>query len=175
MGENTTVSRQINFPGLIVAVAELIGFRLVPQHPVLVALIELLERIRVAKSLSGGAVRTVALCPGAGGSVICSQAADLYLTGEMRHHDVLAANARGTSVILGEHSNTERGYLARFRELLLSGLGLDDIKEDAARGRRTDEQAGAGGEGRAVLAAQVALVQDLRLARLGIELVQMPV
>ncbi|MEM7262431.1 MAG: Nif3-like dinuclear metal center hexameric protein [Planctomycetota bacterium] len=109
-GRLVTLEREVSFEDLVARVKKSLG----------------LERIRVAKSPSGTVVRTVALCPGAGGSVICSEAADLYLTGEMRHHDVLAANARGTSVILGEHSNTERGYLGRFRELLLSRLGLDD-------------------------------------------------
>ena len=31
------------------------------------------------------------LCAGSGGSVVGREAADLYWTGEMRHHDVLAA------------------------------------------------------------------------------------
>ena len=36
---------------------------------------------------------------------------DLLVTGELRHHDVLAWVARGTSVILTDHTNTERGFL----------------------------------------------------------------
>ena len=36
---------------------------------------------------------------------------DVLLTGEMSHHEVLAANAEGKHVILSDHSNTERGYL----------------------------------------------------------------
>ena len=56
----------------------------------------------------------VACCPGAGGSMLdsaASQGATLFLTGEMRHHDLLAAQARGVSVLLAGHTNTERGYL----------------------------------------------------------------
>ena len=49
--------------------------------------------------------------------------ADVFLTGEMAHHDLLEANARGTSVILCEHSNTERGYLAVLKESLVEALG----------------------------------------------------
>ena len=49
--------------------------------------------------------------------------ADAYLTGEMRHHDVLDAKACGTSVILCEHTNTERGYLRIFRARLARALG----------------------------------------------------
>ncbi|KAI9593369.1 GTP cyclohydrolase 1 type 2/Nif3 [Syncephalis fuscata] len=47
----------------------------------------------------------------ASNSVVSPVKADLYLTGEMGHHEALAALERQTSVILCEHSNTERGYL----------------------------------------------------------------
>ena len=40
--------------------------------------------------------------------------ADLWITGEMSHHEVLDAVHSGTSVILCEHSNTERGFLHVF-------------------------------------------------------------
>lgn len=36
----------------------------------------------------------------------------------MSHHEVLDASAKGTSVILSDHSNSERGFLAVFREKL---------------------------------------------------------
>jgi putative NIF3 family GTP cyclohydrolase 1 type 2 len=42
----------------------------------------------------------------------------VYVTGELGHHDVLALLARGKSVILAEHSHTERGYLPRLKERL---------------------------------------------------------
>ena len=54
----------------------------------------------------------MAICAGSGGRLLRSVSADAYLTGEMGHHDVLEAIYRGTSVILCEHSNTERGYLS---------------------------------------------------------------
>ncbi|XP_008068965.1 NIF3-like protein 1 isoform X2 [Carlito syrichta] len=38
--------------------------------------------------------------------------------GEMSHHDVLDASSRGISVILCEHSNTERGFLSDLRDML---------------------------------------------------------
>ncbi|XP_038605573.1 NIF3-like protein 1 isoform X2 [Tachyglossus aculeatus] len=44
-------------------------------------------------------------------------------TGEMSHHEVLDAAARGVTVVLCEHSNTERGFLAELRGLLLPRLG----------------------------------------------------
>jgi putative NIF3 family GTP cyclohydrolase 1 type 2 len=36
----------------------------------------------------------------------------------MRHHDVLGALRRGCAVMLAGHTNTERGYLPRLRDLL---------------------------------------------------------
>jgi putative NIF3 family GTP cyclohydrolase 1 type 2 len=45
-------------------------------------------------------IETVAICAGSGSSVLNSVKADLYFTGEMGHHDVLAALYRNTSVIL---------------------------------------------------------------------------
>jgi dinuclear metal center YbgI/SA1388 family protein len=83
-----------------------------------------LRRLRVALDDEGRNKRisTVALCAGAGGSVIADAQADLLLTGEMRHHDILAAVQRNAAVILTEHSNSERGYLPvlarKLRELL---------------------------------------------------------
>ena len=39
-------------------------------------------------------------------------------SGEMSHHEVLDASANGTSVIVSDHSNSERGFLTVFREKL---------------------------------------------------------
>jgi dinuclear metal center YbgI/SA1388 family protein len=83
-----------------------------------------LPGLRVARSSVGpDDVRSVALCPGAGGSVISAAKADVLWTGEMRHHDVLAANATGRHAVLCEHTNTERGYLRRFAETLGKAAG----------------------------------------------------
>uniref|UniRef100_A0A8C5Q8G1 NIF3-like protein 1 n=1 Tax=Leptobrachium leishanense TaxID=445787 RepID=A0A8C5Q8G1_9ANUR len=60
-------------------------------------------------------VSSVAVCAGSGSSVLSGVSADLYLTGEMSHHDVLDAVAEGRSVILSEHSNSERGFLKDLR------------------------------------------------------------
>ena len=68
-------------------------------------------------------VKTVAMCAGAGVSVLRGCAADVWLTGEMSHHDVLAAVHGGTAVVLTEHSNCERGYLPVLSEKLLAELG----------------------------------------------------
>ncbi|GAW03100.1 NGG1 interacting factor 3 [Lentinula edodes] len=60
---------------------------------------------------SSATVETIAICAGSGGSVFAGKKADVYFTGEMQHHEVLAAVAAGTNVILCGHTNTERGYL----------------------------------------------------------------
>ncbi len=63
----------------------------------------------------------IGLCAGAGGSLLndaLAQGCQLFLTGELRHHDVLAAQARGCTVVLAGHTNTERGYLKVLRKRL---------------------------------------------------------
>ncbi|MFA5689766.1 MAG: Nif3-like dinuclear metal center hexameric protein [Kiritimatiellales bacterium] len=56
-------------------------------------------------------IRTVALCAGAGMDAICAIPADVFLTGEMKHHDALAVTQSGAGIILCGHTETERGYL----------------------------------------------------------------
>ncbi|KAJ2518156.1 hypothetical protein H4217_003510 [Coemansia sp. RSA 1939] len=105
-----------------------------------------LERIRVARaschdgpSDTQTLVSRVAVCAGSGYSVVSaattttsSPKVDVYLTGEMGHHDALAATAAGTSCILGEHSNTERGYLrAVLAERLQRELDTDNGDSDS--------------------------------------------
>lgn len=73
-----------------------------------------LPHVRLASPFGKGEdplIKTVSTCAGSGGSVLSGVKSDLYLTGEMSHHDVLDACSRGTAVILCDHTNTERGYL----------------------------------------------------------------
>ncbi|XP_053925889.1 NIF3-like protein 1 isoform X1 [Cuculus canorus] len=80
-----------------------------------------LRHIRLAMGMGKtleSPVKKAALCAGSGSSVLKGTEADLYLTGEMSHHDVLDAVANGISVILCEHSNTERGFLSELRDML---------------------------------------------------------
>ncbi|KAG6449552.1 hypothetical protein O3G_MSEX006124 [Manduca sexta] len=67
-------------------------------------------------------VTTVAICAGSGSSVLKGVTADLYLTGEMLHHDVLDAAQKGISVILTNHSDSERGFLRVFSSDLYNRL-----------------------------------------------------
>ncbi|XP_028398766.1 NIF3-like protein 1 [Dendronephthya gigantea] len=85
-----------------------------------------LDRIRFASavrpSCQNGLVKTIAICAGSGGSVLKGIKADMYLTGEMSHHDILDAVSCGIHVVLGEHSNTERGFLNIFSHVLYNML-----------------------------------------------------
>ncbi|XP_032549075.1 NIF3-like protein 1 [Chiroxiphia lanceolata] len=84
-----------------------------------------LPHIRIAVGMGRtleSPVKKAALCAGSGSSVLKGTEADLYLTGEMSHHDVLDAVAKGISVILCEHSNTERGFLSELRDVLATHL-----------------------------------------------------
>jgi dinuclear metal center YbgI/SA1388 family protein len=90
-----------------------------------------LPRLRVAAAArhrEGGSIQTVAVCAGAGGKLFESVGAvDLLWTGEMRHHDVLGRVASGTSVVLCDHSNTERGYLVRLAARLAGAVAELDV------------------------------------------------
>jgi dinuclear metal center YbgI/SA1388 family protein len=84
-----------------------------------------IDHVRVAHSKTGkAAIETVALCAGAGGSVLGSAPrVDLWLSGELRHHDILARVENGTHVIVCDHTHTERGYLPILAEQLRERLG----------------------------------------------------
>ena len=56
-------------------------------------------------------IRTVGICAGSGGSVLKGVDADLLFTGELSHHEALAATEQGRCVVTLFHSNSERGYL----------------------------------------------------------------
>ena len=66
-------------------------------------------------------IKTVAVCAGSGASVLCGVKADLYLTGEMSHHEVLDAACKGTHVLC-DYSNTERGFLKVIQGRLVDKL-----------------------------------------------------
>jgi dinuclear metal center YbgI/SA1388 family protein len=74
-----------------------------------------LPHLLIAGPTTGPAARG-ACCAGACGELLndaLAQNTDLYLTGEMRHHDALKGAARGMTVICTLHSNSERKVLAR--------------------------------------------------------------
>jgi dinuclear metal center YbgI/SA1388 family protein len=81
--------------------------------------------MQVVESRKGRRHARVGFVPGAGFSLM-SKAADqgctLFVTGEARHHDQLAARARGCDLLLAGHSQTERGYLPRLAASLVPHL-----------------------------------------------------
>ncbi|MBK9264407.1 MAG: Nif3-like dinuclear metal center hexameric protein [Polyangiaceae bacterium] len=94
---------------------------------------ELFARIKQGLGISAllvagphdGDARTVAASAGAAGNMIddaLAQGADLYLTGEMRHHDALRAAKAGLTVVCALHSNSERAALGRILDRLASLL-----------------------------------------------------
>jgi dinuclear metal center YbgI/SA1388 family protein len=87
-----------------------------------------LSQLRVAAAAGHAdgsrSIHSIAVCAGAGGSVFEKLSSfDLFVTGEMRHHDVRSRVARGSSVVLSEHTHTERGYLQVLSEWLRAGTG----------------------------------------------------
>ena len=85
--------------------------------------VEHLQVARPAKAPSK--VRSIAVAAGAGSGALRGVPADVFVTGEMSHHDALAAVAAGTSVILAGHSNTERGFLRVLGKRLTAEFGKD--------------------------------------------------
>lgn len=95
-----------------------------------------LPTLRVAMPATWGGdrdaarVRRVAVCAGSGSGVfrkLRGAPVDLLVTGEMSHHDVLAANDKGQAVILCEHTNSERGFLPVLQSRLAALLTDVDV------------------------------------------------
>lgn len=96
------------------------GRRVMLDHPCTIR--ELAERLKrhlgiqavhAAGSLDAD-IECVGIVAGAGASLADEAAVDgcqVFVTGEMKHHEVNALLARGVSVILAGHTATERGYL----------------------------------------------------------------
>lgn len=72
-------------------------------------------------------IKSIALCAGSGGSLFAGlDDIDLLFTGELSHHEALAAIERGQCVITLFHSNTERGFLHN----VLKAQLLEKVKEE---------------------------------------------
>jgi len=110
------------------------GRRIVLDQPA--SLNDLIERIRktigtkrTTAALADSAPRkyhTIGLCAGAGSSLLdaaIAEGCEMFFTGEMSHHTILSAQARGCTVVLAGHTNTERGYLKLLKRRLSTALG----------------------------------------------------
>lgn len=104
-----------------------------------------------SKTVDSIHIRTVGLCPGSGSGVLLrnnQQIPDLLFTGEMSHHETLAATEQGSVVVSLAHSNSERGYLrAVMRGKLHEELSRSwqSLREDA-RGAMRDAAKEGGAE-----------------------------
>jgi dinuclear metal center YbgI/SA1388 family protein len=82
-------------------------------------------------------VKTAAVCAGSCGKIInlvISAKADLYVTGELKHHEALAAQEAGMSCICLSHSVSERFILKKFAKQLqkqLNSVTIRISKKDA--------------------------------------------
>ncbi|KAL8915474.1 MAG: hypothetical protein Q9171_000038 [Xanthocarpia ochracea] len=76
-------------------------------------------------------IRTVGVSAGSGHSVLKGVEADLLFTGELSHHEALAATEKGQCVITLFHSNSERGFLSNVLKEKLTGV----LKEEWERVR----------------------------------------
>ena len=108
------------------------GRRLVLDRPAPISRIadrlkQFLDRSRIRYALapehesSDYAFETIAVVPGSGGMLwqtAREQGCELFITGEMTHHHILAARQSGISILLAGHTNTERGYLPRLKNRL---------------------------------------------------------
>lgn len=68
-----------------------------------------------------GVVKKAAVCAGSCGNLLggaIKSGAQLFLTGEVRHHDALKAAAAGMTVVCALHSNSERPVLGRLQSKL---------------------------------------------------------
>lgn len=66
-------------------------------------------------------VQRIGVCAGSGGSVVskAQPPADMIITGEMSHHELLACTENGQMVVCLAHSNSERGFL---RQIMMPDL-----------------------------------------------------
>jgi dinuclear metal center YbgI/SA1388 family protein len=77
-----------------------------------------------------GTVTRAAVCAGSCGSLLddaIKAKAELYLTGEVRHHDAVKAAAAGLTVVCTLHSNSERPVLKRLAKRLAETAGMPGI------------------------------------------------
>lgn len=71
-------------------------------------------------------IRSIGICAGSGGSLLNNLDVDLLLTGELSHHEALAATEKGMIVMSLGHSNSERGYLGA----VMQGKLLEALQSD---------------------------------------------
>ena len=122
------------------------GRRLILDQPAtLAALAERLKKflgISVVNIANAGMtdrpVVRIGVCPGSGASLVAAARAEeceVFVSGEMKHHEMLDALNSGVSLILAGHTNTERGYLPRLARKL-GEMGFRALVSQADRSPR---------------------------------------
>ena len=82
-----------------------------------------------------GKISRAACCAGSCGEYFgdaIKQKAQLFLTGEMRHHDATQAMAAGVTIVCTLHSNSERPVLARLAKRLAETEGMPEVRVSQA-------------------------------------------
>ncbi|UCD53469.1 MAG: Nif3-like dinuclear metal center hexameric protein [Phycisphaerales bacterium] len=80
-------------------------------------------------------VRTAAVCAGTCGRIVntvMAAGADLYLTGEMKHHEALAAQEAGLTCVCLSHTVSERFILKKVAKLFKSRMKQVNIRTSKA-------------------------------------------
>jgi dinuclear metal center YbgI/SA1388 family protein len=93
-----------------------------------------LDHVLVAGPVDGTITRA-ACCAGACGDMLddaIRQKAELYLTGEMRHHDAIKAARAGMTVVCTLHSNSERAVLKRLARRMSEAVPALDVRVSQA-------------------------------------------
>jgi dinuclear metal center YbgI/SA1388 family protein len=104
---------------------------------------ELLDRIKRELGIghlliagpTDGTITRAAVCAGSWGPMLddaIRAKAELYLTGEVRHHDAVKAAAAGMTVVCTLHSNSERPVLKRLAKRLAETAGMPGILVSSA-------------------------------------------
>lgn len=95
--------------------------------------------VAVPQSIPAGSkseieISTVGICAGSG-SMLNGLDVDLLFTGELSHHEALAAIEKGKCVITAFHSNTERQFLRdRMRKVLTEQINEEMASADGLKG-----------------------------------------
>jgi len=67
----------------------------------------------------------IGVCAGSGGAILpaaIDHGCTAFITGELKHHEVVAATSRGCAIVLAGHTNTERPFLRVLKQRLARAL-----------------------------------------------------
>ena len=120
------------------------GFGVVGTLPAGLSLRGAMERVRAAWGLSrldgyapcgynDAVVSQVALCGGSGGGLwpaARARGADLYVTADMKYHELMDANGAGLAVAVADHGEMERASLPELADRLRDAGGVEVVLLD---------------------------------------------